>query len=88
MSGCAETGRLLEQMRASEPTFRFDAAGNAVIGERIWESLPPSMRTGLVQAVAYQAVCASGELREQAVTIRGSESSQVLAQETVVDFAR
>ena len=88
MSGCAETERLLGQMKAAEASFSYDARGNGVISKALWEALPENMRDGLTQAIAYQAVCASGELHEQAVTIRSSETSEILAQETVTDFAR
>ena len=88
MSGCAETGRLLDQMKAAEPGFRYDEDGNATVTRQMWEMLPAGMRTGLMQAVAYRAVCASGEQREQEVTIRASDDSEILAQETVTDFAR
>ena len=88
MSGCAEAERLLGQMKAAETSFRYDASGNGAISEALWAALPQNMQTGLMQAIAYHAVCASGELREQPVTIRSSETSEILAQETVTDFAR
>ena len=88
MSGCAETERLLGQMRAAEPRFRYDASGNATVTQPMWDALPPAMREGLAQAIAYHAVCEAGELRAQPVTIRSSETNEILMEETIAEFDR
>jgi len=86
MSGCAETERLLGQMKAAESGFRYDTEGNAAVSPAMWEALPPGMREGLARAIAYRAVCEAGELRSQAVTIRRSDTSEILMQETFAEF--
>ncbi len=86
MSGCADADRLIRQMSAAESSFRVDDQGNARISKSLWEATPDEMKEGLVKAIAYQAICAAGEPGEQRVTIRASEGSQVLKEETVTDF--
>ena len=88
MSGCAEAERLLGQMKAAESSFRYDTEGSASVSPAMWEALPPAMREGLAKAVAYRAVCEAGEMRSQEVTIRSSDSSEILMQETITDFAQ
>jgi len=88
MQGCDETDRLLGQMKAAESSFRYDRAGNATISKALWESMPRSMQDGLTKAIAYQAICASREPGEQQVIVRSSETSEILAQQTVSEFDR
>ncbi|WP_162806556.1 hypothetical protein [Sphingosinicella terrae] len=88
MRGCGEADRLLEQMKSAESSFQLDGEGNATIRRSLWSSLPDSMQDGLLKAIAYDAVCKAGEPREQVVTMRSSESSEVLAQQTITEFAR
>ena len=88
MQGCEETERLLGQMKAAESSFEYDLSGNATVRKALWESMPPNMQDGLAKAIAYQAVCSSGELRAQQVTIRASEGREILKQQTISDFDR
>jgi len=88
LESCGETGRLLGQMKAAESSFRYDQSGNARISKNLWTSIPASMQDALINAIAYQAVCASGQPGEQVVTVRSSEASEILAQETVTEFDR
>lgn len=88
MQACAETGRLLGQMKAAESSFRYDEAGNARISKSLWDTIPTGMQDALINAIAYRAICASGEPGEQVVTIRNSDTSEILAQETVTEFDR
>lgn len=88
LRGCEEALRLLRQMAAAEPRFGFDVQGNAQIPKALWQSLPPEMQDGLIKAIAYQAICAANEVRDQPVTVRASENYEVLAEQTVIDFAR
>jgi hypothetical protein len=74
-------------MKTAEPSFQYDEAGNARIRKQLWTSIPVAMQDALINAIAYQAVCASGEPGEQMVTIR-SETSELLAQQTVTEFER
>lgn len=86
MSACGETSRLLDQMKAAESSFTYDQSGNARIRKALWTAIPANMQESLVNAVAYAAVCASGRPGEQLVTIRSSDGSEVLAQQTVTEF--
>lgn len=86
LSGCGETTRLLGQMKAAESSFRYDEDGNATISGSLWAGLPDRIKDGLIKAVAYHAVCADNRLREQEVTIRSAETSEVLVRETVTEF--
>ena len=88
MQACGETERLLGQMKAAEPSFRYDRSGNARISKPLWEAMPRSMQDGLTKAIAYQAICATRETGEQQVIVRSSETSEILAQQTVTDFDR
>lgn len=88
MQACAETDRLLGQMKSAERSFTYDEAGNARISRALWASIPSAMQDALINAIAYRAVCAAGEPGEQVVTIRSSENSEVLAQQTVTEFDR
>ena len=88
MQACGETNRLLGQMKAAESSFRYDRAGNARIRKSLWDSIPTGMQDALINAIAYQAICATGEPDEQLVTIRNSDTSEILAQETVTEFDR
>jgi hypothetical protein len=88
LRACGETNRLLEQMKSAESSFRYDEGGNARIRKALWRAIPPPMQESMINAIAYRAVCASGELREQAVTIRSSENGELLAQQTVTEFER
>ncbi len=88
MSGCGEASRLLEQMKSAESTFRYDERGNATIRTELWNYLPDQMKDGLVKAVAYHALCATSEVRDQEVTVRSAETSEILAQQTVTEFAQ
>jgi hypothetical protein len=87
MQACGETNRLLGQMKAAEASFQYDDAGNARIRKRLWTSIPDAMQDALINAIAYRAICASGEPGEQVVTIR-SETSELLVQQTVTEFDR
>ena len=75
-------------MKAAESSFRYDQSGNATISKELWEAMPRSMQDGLTKAIAYQAICASREAREQQVIVRSSETSEILAQQTVTEFGR
>jgi hypothetical protein len=86
MSACGETGRLLDQMKAAESSFTYDQSGNARINKALWTAIPANMQESMINAIAYAAVCASGRPGEQVVTIRSSEGSEVLAQQTVTEF--
>ena len=88
MQGCAEAGRLLSQMSTAEASFRYDREGNVRMGRALWASLPSGMQDGLIKAIAYHAVCESGEPGEQVVTVRASENEEILAQQTVTEFDR
>jgi hypothetical protein len=88
MQGCGETDRLLGEMKAAESSFSYDRNGNATISKPLWESMPRSMQDGLTKAIAYQAICASQEPGEQQVIVRSSETSEILAQQTVTEFNR
>ena len=88
MQACGETGRLLGQMKAAESSFRYDNQGNARIRKALWDEIPTGMQDALINAIAYQIVCATGEPGEQVVTIRNSDTSEILAQETVTEFDR
>jgi len=88
MQACGETGRLLGQMKAAETSFRYDQAGNARISKSLWDTIPTAMQDALINAIAYQAVCATGEPDEIVVTIRNGQTSEILAQETVTEFDR
>ena len=88
MQGCAETERLLGQMKSAEPSFTFDEEGNARMERRLWTAIPTAMQDGLINAIAYRAICKRGDLGEQVVTIRASENNEILAQETVTEFNR
>ena len=88
MQACGETGRLLGQMKAAESSFRYDEAGNARISKSLWDTIPTGMQDALINAIAYRAICASGEPGELVVTIRDSGTSEILAQETVTEFDR
>lgn len=88
MQACGETDRLLGQMKAAEASFRYDEAGRAQISKSLWDSLPTAMQDALINAIAYRAVCARGEPGEQLVTIRNSDTRELLAQETVTEFDR
>jgi hypothetical protein len=86
MQACGETSRLLERMKSAESSFSYDRQGNARISKALWNQIPANMQDALINAVAYTAVCGSGEPGEQVVTIRASETSEVLAQQTVTEF--
>lgn len=86
MQACGETGRLLERMKSAESSFSYDRQGNARIRKDLWTQIPANMQDALINAVAYTAVCGSGEPGEQVVTIRASDSTEVLAQQTVTEF--
>jgi hypothetical protein len=86
MQACGETSRLLERMKSAESSFSYDAQGNARIRKDLWNQIPSNMQDTLINAVAYTAVCGSGEPSEQLVTIRASDTSEVLAQQTVTEF--
>jgi hypothetical protein len=88
LQACGETDRLLGQMKAAENSFRYDEAGNARISKALWRAIPAPMQESMINAIAYRAICASGELHEQAVTIRSSEDGELLAQQTVTEFDR
>ena len=88
LRGCQETERLLGQMKAAEPSFRYDRQGHAAISDELWSALPDEMKDGLIKAIAYQAVCADESLSEQEVTVRSSATNAVLAEQTVTDFDR
>jgi hypothetical protein len=88
MQGCAEAGRLLGQMSSAEASFRYDREGNVRIGRELWTSLPSGMQDGLIKAIAYHAVCETGEPGDQVVTVRASENDEILAQQTVTEFDR
>lgn len=88
MQACAETDRLLGQMKSAESSFSYDEAGNARISRDLWAAIPGAMQEALINAIAYRAVCATGEPGEQVVTIRTSDGSEVLAQQTVTEFDR
>jgi hypothetical protein len=88
MQGCGEAGRLLGQMSAAEASFRYDREGNVRISRNLWSSLPAGMQDGLIKAIAYHAVCEAEEPAEQVVTVRASEDSEILAQQTVTEFDR
>ncbi|MDQ4086978.1 MAG: hypothetical protein M3177_03030 [Pseudomonadota bacterium] len=88
LRGCGETTRLLDQMKAAESSFTYDQSGNARMPKELWSSIPTNMQETLINAIAYQAVCASGELDDQVVTIRSSDGSEVLAQQTVTEFSQ
>ena len=88
LRGCQETERLLGQMKAAEPSFRYDEDGHATISEGLWTALPDEMKDGLIKAIAYQSVCADESLSEQEVTVRSAETNAVLAEQTVTDFDR
>jgi hypothetical protein len=88
MRGCGEAERLLGQMSAAEASFRYDSEGNVRISRSLWSSIPASMQDGLIKAIAYRAVCEEGDPAEQVVTVRASENSEILAQQTVTDFDR
>ncbi len=88
MRGCGEADRLLGQMKSAESTFTLDGEGNATIRRSLWSSLPTTMQDGLLKAIAYDAVCKAGAPREQVVTLRSSENAEVLAQQTITEFAR
>ncbi|WP_129793661.1 hypothetical protein [Sphingosinicella sp. CPCC 101087] len=88
MQGCSEAGRLLGQMSAAETSFRYDSEGNVRISRSLWYSIPASMQDGLIKAIAYHAVCEEGDPAEQVVTVRASENSEILAQQTVTEFDR
>ena len=88
MQGCAETERLLGQMKSAEASFTFDDEGNARIGRELWTTIPTAMQDGLINAIAYRAICESGRPGEQVVTIRASENDEILAQQTVTEFNR
>ena len=75
-------------MKAAEPSFSYDLEGNATMSKTIWEAMPGGMRQGMTKAIAYQAICGNGELRQQQVTIRSSETQEILANQIVVDFDR
>ena len=86
MSGCGEAERLLEQMKAAESSFRYDESGNATIRTELWNYLPEEMKDGLVKAIAYHALCAADQVRDQEVTVRSAQNSEILAQQTVTEF--
>jgi hypothetical protein len=86
MSGCGEASRLLEQMKTAESSFRYDERGNAAIRTELWNYLPDQMKDGLVKAIAYHALCEADVVRDQQVTVRSAESSEILAQQTVTEF--
>lgn len=88
MQGCGEASRLLGQMSAAEASFRYDREGNVRISRSLWSSLPSGMQDGLIKAIAYHAVCEAEEPSEQVVTVRASENSEILAQQTVTEFDR
>ena len=88
MQGCAEAGRLLGQMSTAEASFRYDREGNVRLSRALWGSLPTGMQDGLIKAIAYHAVCETGEPGEQVVTVRASENDEILAQQTVTEFDR
>jgi hypothetical protein len=88
MQACGETDRLLGQMKAAETSFQYDEAGNARISRSLWETIPTGMQDALINAIAYRAICASGEPGELVVTIRNSDNREILAQETVTEFDR
>ena len=88
MQGCAEAGRLLGQMSTAEASFRYDREGNVRLSRALWTSLPSGMQDGLIKAIAYHAICESGEPGEQVVTVRASENEEILAQQTVTEFDR
>ena len=88
MSACGETTRLLGQMKSAESSFSYDQEGNARIRKALWTALPANMQESLINAIGYAAVCASGQPGEQVVTIRSSDGSEVLAQQTVTEFDR
>ena len=88
MQGCAETERLLGQMKSAEASFSYDDEGNARMGRQLWTSIPTAMQDGLINAIAYRAVCERGEPGEQVVTIRDSANNEILAQQTVTEFNR
>ena len=86
MSGCGEASRLLEQMKTAESSFRYDERGNATIRAELWNYLPDQMKDGLIKAIAYHALCEADQIRDQQVTVRSAESSDILAQQTVTEF--
>ena len=86
MSGCGEASRLLDQMKTAESSFRYDERGNATIRTELWNYLPDQMKDGLIKAIAYHAICEADQIRDQQVTVRSSESSEILAQQTVTEF--
>lgn len=88
LRGCDQAGRLLGQMAAAEHSFTYDKSGDAKVSEQLWNAMSPELRDGLVKAVAYQAICAAGEARDQHVTIRGSGTDRLLEEKTVGDFQR
>ena len=88
MQACGETNRLLGQMKAAESSFRYDEAGNARISKSLWDTIPTGMQDALINAIAYRAICSTGEPDERVVTIRDSATSEILAQETVTEFDR
>lgn len=88
MRACAETERLLGQMKGAEPSFSYDDEGNARISRELWGSIPGAMQEGLIKAIAYRAVCATETPGEQVVTVRSSDTSEILAQQTVTEFDR
>lgn len=88
LQGCGETERLLGEFGAGVSSFRYDRAGNATISKSRWEEMPPSLQDGLIKVIAYQAFCASREPGDQQVIVRSSETSEILAQQTVTEFNR
>ena len=88
MSRCGDVKRLFEQMEAADSSFTYDQDGNATMSNALWNSIPPALREGLMKAIAYQGVCASGRTDPQTVTVRATGSNEVLAQETFSDFSR
>ena len=88
MSGCGEASRLLQQMKTAESSFRYDERGNATIRTELWNYLPDEMKDGLIKAIAYHALCEADQIRDQQVTVRSAESSDILAQQTVTEFDR
>jgi len=88
MGQCNYVNRLFEQMKAADSSFTYDQDGNATMSGELWNSIPPALRDGLMKALAYNAICASGTVGQQTVTVRATGTNEILAQETIEDPSR